>query len=60
MHEYKLIATNTKTEKALREIEQAEQEGWEVFSIQPSQSLIFGSGGSQGVWAILRKPKNRD
>lgn len=56
MYEYKTIYTLSNA-KGLRQIEEAEKDGWELLSAEANLVVFFGFGAKQGIWAILRKPK---
>lgn len=54
--EYKYVANAFSPSKVLREIEAHEKLGWSLYLIQPTQFLIFGSGGSASLQAVMRRP----
>lgn len=53
-HEY-IEWTKISLKKGLRQIEQRERDGWELYSILPYTFHIFGSGGTCGYRIVMRQ-----
>jgi hypothetical protein len=58
--EYKYIGSAFSARKVLREVEAFERDGWSLYSLDPTVLLVFGSGGTTGMQAVMRRPLRRD
>ena len=52
---YKHIQSSLSADRVLRQVEAHEQMGWSLYLLQPCQFFIFGSGGSSGLQAVMRR-----
>ncbi len=58
--EYKNIENAFSARKVLRQVEAYEREGWSLHSLESTHFFVFGSGGTAGLRAIMRRPLSRD
>ncbi len=58
--EYKYIGNAFSPRKVLKQIEEHERAGWSLYSLDPALFFIFGSGGTSGMQAVMRRPLGRD
>lgn len=54
-YEYDKITSIFSEKRVLRKIEQREKEGWELYFLKQNKLFIFGSGGTIGLTAVMRK-----
>lgn len=58
-YDYKSFGNAFSAEKVLRQIEEHEGLGWTLYYIRPTQFLILGSGGTAGLMAVMRRPRDQ-
>ena len=58
--EYKYISNIFSPRKVLQQVEMHEKEGWSLYTLDAMQFFIFGSGGTAGVQAVIRRPLVRE
>ncbi|MCH7687428.1 MAG: hypothetical protein IH899_12230 [Planctomycetes bacterium] len=59
-YDYKYIHSTLNAEKTLRQVEKHERDGWTLYFLQPTLFLLFGSGGTGGLTAVMRRSRVRD
>jgi len=59
-YEYEEISSVVSSKQVLRKIAQRETEGWELYLLRQNQFFLFGSGGTAGLVAIMRKVRRSE
>ena len=59
-YDYKYLSSAFSSKKVLRQVEEYERDGWTWYFLRPALSFLFGSGGSSGMEAVMRRSHVRD
>ena len=54
-YQYEQFSDLFSPNSVLRKIEQREKEGWELYLLEPIRIFLFGTGGTGGLTAVMRK-----